>query len=140
MTIYTNVFISHSWAYSGHYNKLSEWIFVDKWESGETQLVFVDKSVPKDDPIHNAPLVRDLRNAIYARISASDVIVIPTGMYANYSKWIQEEINGAAEFSKPILAVDPRGQERKSSIVANAAKKSVGWTKQSVINGIWELR
>ncbi len=140
MTIFTNVFISHSWSYSDHYEKLSEWIFDGVWNSNGTPLTFTNTSVPKDDPIHNAPLVRDLREAIYARIIASDVIVIPTGMYANYSKWIGEEIEGAAAFSKPILAVNPWGQQMKSTVVQNAAKETVGWTSESVVNGIWRLR
>jgi len=60
-------------------------------------------------------------------------------MYASYSKWIQEEINGAKYFERPILAVNPWAQEKKSSVVQQAADKSVGWTSESVVNGIWNL-
>lgn len=69
----------------------------------------------------------------------SHVIVIPTGMYANYSKWIQKEIDGSLGYSKPILAVNPWGRQRASGIVVDSASKLVGWNKKSVINGIWEL-
>ena len=61
------------------------------------------------------------------------------GMYANYSKWIQKEIDGASDYGKPILAVNPWAQERSSSIVGDVATKKVGWNKKSVISGIWEL-
>ena len=134
-----HVFISHSWEYSGHYETLSSWIFEEKWNIGQASLDLRDFSVPKDDPIHNAPTATELRNAIYAQIARSHVIVIPTGMYANYSKWIQKEINGADDNKKPILAVNPWGQQRTSSVVSNAAKSMVGWSKTSVINGIWGL-
>lgn len=132
-----SVFISHSWAYSGHYDTLSEWLFRSNWTVGQDRLVFLDTSVPKHDPIHGARNTSDLRQAIYQRISASNVVVIPTGMYATYSKWIGEEIKGAQKYAKPIVAVNPWGQERKASIVANAANELVGWRKASVGAAAW---
>ena len=67
------------------------------------------------------------------------MIVIPTGMYANYSEWIQKEIDGADAYNKPILAVNPWGQERKSTVVYSACSKLVGWNSESVVDGIWKL-
>jgi len=60
-------------------------------------------------------------------------------MYANYSKWIKKELDGAEYYGKPVLAVNPWSQERKSSVVQQRATKPVGWNKQSVINEIWNL-
>lgn len=134
-----HVFISHSWAYSDHYASLADWIFETAWSSGQASLNLCDFSIPKSDPIHNAPTDAELQNAIFNKISRSHVIVIPTGMYANYSKWISKEIAGAKFHGKPILAVNPWGQERKSSIVQSASEKCVGWNAKSVVGGIWEL-
>ena len=134
-----HVFVSHSWHYSDHYQTLQEWIFDTRWSIGQASLNLRDYSVPKDDPIHNTRTERELREAIYRKIERSHVIVIPTGMYANYSKWIGKEINGAKTMSKPILAVNPWGQQRTSSVVAQAAAKTVGWNKKSVVDGIWAL-
>ena len=134
-----HIFISHSWAYSNHYTKLREWIFEENWRVGQASLTFLDYSVLKDDPIHNAPSARDLRDAIYRKIVRSRVVVIPTGMYVNYSKWIQKEIDGAKQKEKPILGVNPWGQQRVSRVVADAADKLVGWRKKSVVDGIWNL-
>ena len=134
-----HVFISHSWAYSEHYDTLSDWIFNENWSIGQASLEFKDYSVPKDDPLHTNGTVRELKEKIYDKIKRSHVIVIPTGMYANYSKWIQKELDGAAVFTKPILAVNPWGQEKKSSVVQEAANQSVGWNKKSVVTGIWNL-
>ena len=134
-----NVFISHSWSYSGHYERLAEWIFEEAWSVDGQRIHFFDTSVPRDNPIHFAPNTSALRQAIYERIANSHVVVIPTGMYANYSKWISEEINGAKLNGKPIVAVDPWAQKRVSSVVAGAANESVGWNKQSIINAVWRL-
>lgn len=134
------VFISHSWAYSNHYQKLAEWIFETPWNlPNGTPVIFSDVSVPKDNPIHNAPNEASLRQAIFARISRSSVVVIPTGMYVNYSKWIRKEIDGAQAYAKPILAVNPWAQEKKSSVVTLAASETVGWTSDGVANAVWRL-
>jgi len=134
-----HVFISHAWAYSDHYNTLADWIFRENWSVGQASLNFRDYSVPQHDPIHNAGTDAQLKAALNDKISRSHVIVIPTGMYANYSKWIQKEIDGANYFGKPILAVNPHGQQRVSGVVADNAHSQVGWNKKPVINGIWQL-
>ena len=134
-----HVFVSHSWTYSGHYEKLDEWLFDQVHRFGQASVKYHDYSVPKNDPIHNAPSERALRQAIYAKISRCSVVVIPTGMYANYSKWIQKEIDGAQQWQKAILGVNPRGQQRKSSVVATAANVLVGWNRNSVVQGVWDL-
>jgi hypothetical protein len=139
VTHHVHLFISHSWSYSGHYNTLAGWIFGQLWQIGGVPIVFHDHSVPKDHPIHDAPTVAALRARIYERIAASHVVVIPTGMYANHSTWIGREIEGAAQYGRPILAVDPWGQQRTASVVAEAAAETVGWTKAGVVAGIWRL-
>lgn len=134
-----HVFISHAWAYSEHYETLASWIFDEKWSVGQASLDFRNYSVPKNDPIHDADNDEELKEAILKQIKVSHVIVIPTGMYASYSKWIQKEIDGSSDYSKPILAVNPWGQQRASGVVVDSASKLVGWNKKSVVSGIWEL-
>jgi len=134
-----HIFISHSWSYSKHYDTLSDWIFNENWRFEEVSLDLRDFSVPKNDPIHNASNDTQLKEAIYNKISNSHVVVIPTGMYANYSKWIKKELEGSAYYKKPVLAVNPWAQERKSSVVQQKATKLVSWNKKSVINEIWNL-
>lgn len=134
-----HVFVSHSWAYSEHYAKIHEWLFGKSWRFGQARIEFKDYSVPKDDPIHNAGNARELQAAIYRHISPCHVVVIPTGMYTAYSKWIQKEIDGAQQYSKPILAVNPWGQKRRSTVVQDAADEIVGWHRNSVVPGVWRL-
>lgn len=134
-----NLFISHSWAHSGHYDTLAEWIFNNNWSVGQASLNFRNYSIPKDDPVHNANSDKVLKEKIFNKIALCHVIVIPTGMYASYSKWIQKELDGCADYGKPILAVNPWGQKRTSTVVQNAATQTVGWNKKSVVSGIWNL-
>lgn len=134
-----HLFISHSWWYSDHYDTLAKWIFGEPWSVGQASLDFRNYSIPKTDPILDANNDRELQTAINRQIGLSHVVIIPTGMYANYSKWIGKEIAGAQSYSKPILAVNPWGQIRTSSVVSSVANKTVGWNKQPLVSAIWEL-
>ena len=87
-----HIFVSHSWTYSSHYETLYDWIYSRGWRYGQASLRFSDYSVPKDDPIHDAPTARVLMDAILRKIVRSHVVVIPTGMYATYSKWISGNV------------------------------------------------
>lgn len=138
-THFTYIFISHSWAYSNHYGTLADWVFEKNWRSGQASLVFRDYSIPRDDPIHNVSSDRALRDAIYRKLARCHVVVIPTGMYVNHSKWIRKEIDGAMENRKPIIGVNPWGQRRISSVVRDAADMTVGWNSKSFVRGIWDL-
>lgn len=134
-----HVFISHSWAYSRHYETLAAWIFGQAWRFGQASIRFHNYSVPHWDPFVDLRADRLLRDAIFRQIRRCHVIVIPTGMYAHYSAWISKELDGAALYGKPILAVDLWGARRTSSVVVRAAHRHVRWNARSVVGGIWEL-
>ena len=53
-----NLFISHSWAYSDTYENLTALLDAKSYFS------YNNHSVPKDEPIHNAPDDKQLYNAI----------------------------------------------------------------------------
>lgn len=131
-----HIFISHSWAYSDTYNDLID--LLDK----DSSFSYADYSVPKDDPIHDAGTSKELYEAIKAQMSKASVVLILAGVYSTYSKWINKEIEIAqTEFStaKPIIAIQPWGAEKTSSVVKDAADKIVGWNSSSIINAIKDL-
>lgn len=134
-----HVFISHSWKYSSHYGTLENWIFYKTWRVGQARLDLRNFSVPRSDPIVNANNDLHLKRAIHKQIARSHVVIIPTGMYAHHSKWINKEIEGAILYGKPILAVEIRGSQRSPSVVVSAASQTVGWNSKSVVHGIWQL-
>ncbi len=131
-----NLFISHSWTYSDAYEKVTG--MIDK----RPDFLFKNHSVPKDDPVHNAPNQAMLYEAIIKQMSGCHVVIILAGVYATHSKWIDKEIQIAKrEFSapKPILAIEPWGSEKTSQIVKNNADLIVKWNTESIIAGIRQL-
>ncbi|MCY3630069.1 MAG: TIR domain-containing protein [Bacteroidota bacterium] len=131
-----NLFISHSWSYATNYEQLIALL------RNRSYFLFRDYSVPHNDPIHNANTVAELREAIRLKMSSCGVILILAGVYATYSRWINEEIGlakGGFSSPKPIIAIRPRGNERLSTNVQNASDKIVNWNTDSVVGAIREL-
>lgn len=93
-------------------------------------------SVPKNDPIHHAPYDYQLKAAIKNQMQHASCVLILAGVYSTYSKWINIEIQLAKEMGKTIIAIEPRGAERTSLVVKQAADKVVGWNTKSIVNTI----
>ena len=131
-----SIFISHSWAYGDAYKKLINML------DNDPRFNYKNYSVPKDDPIHNAPNEKLLEEAIRRQIIFCDVVIILAGVYSSYSKWINKEIilarNGFAH-PKPILAIEPWDSEKTSRIVKDNADKIVKWNTSSIVDGIRTL-
>ena len=131
-----NLFISHSWTYGDAYDRLCGLLNAAPYFS------YRNYSVPSDDPIHNAWNQRLLRAAIERQMTPCHVVIIIAGVYATYSKWINEEISLAKTgflYAKPVLAITPWGAQRISAEVRQAADLVVGWNTSSIVQGIRAL-
>lgn len=128
-----NLFISHSWTYGDAYDKLVNLL------NAKSYFSYKNYSVPKNDPIHNAPYDYQLKDAIRKQMQPASCILILAGVYATYSKWIKIEIELAQSMNKKIIAIEPWGSSKTSVIVKNAAHKIVGWNTDSVVEAIKEL-
>jgi len=95
-------------------------------------------SVPEHDPI-DADNKEKLKEALTNQIKPSSVVIIIAAMYANYSEWIDYEIDEAVRMGKYIIGVKPWSQERVPKKIQDNADKLVGWNSISVINAVKEL-
>ena len=124
-----NVFISHSWKHDDDYDRL------EKMLNEAPNFKWKNFSVPWNDPL-SASTDIGLTRALWDQISPTSITVILAGMYANNSKWIQKEIDIALEMQKPIIAVEPWGQERTPKAIQDVATKIVKWNTSSIISAI----
>src|SRR3990172_3381546 len=108
-----SLFISHSWSYGDAFDRLVDLL------NAAPNFQYKNYSVPKNDPVHNAPNTDALYRAIQKQMVFCDVVLIMAGKYATYSKWIQREIEIAQGYSKPkpIVAIRPWASEQVSSVV-----------------------
>lgn len=128
-----NLFISHSWNYSDAYEKLIQLL------NNEDRFEYRNYSVPKNDPIHNAPNQYLLKEAIKRQMNSANCVIILAGVYSSYSKWINVEIDLAKKgFGTPkrIIAIEPWGAEKTSAVVKAAADEIVKWNTQSIVDAI----
>ena len=128
-----NLFISHSWNYSDAYEKLLGLL------DDRGFFNYKNYSVPKDDPIHNAPNDTLLAKAIENQIVMASSVLILAGVYSSYSKWIDKEIEIAKRLQKTIIAIEPWGSERTSQKVKDNADLIVKWQADSIVEAIRKL-
>lgn len=124
------LFISHSWTYPNTYEGLVKLL------NEQPLFKWSNYSVPKDDPIHNAPNTRLLKLAIEQQMRPVNCVLILAGVYSTYSKWINFEIEAAKGMGKPIIAIEPWGSERTSVVVKTNADEIVKWNSNSIVRAI----
>ncbi len=125
-----SLFISHSWTYGDAYDRLVGML------NEHPNFKWRDYSVPKNDPIHNAPTTDKLEAAIREQMRHASCVLIMAGKYSTFSKWINREIMIANELEKPILAITPWGASQISTVVAAAADEIVKWQSSSIVEAI----
>lgn len=124
-----HILISHSWDYSYHYETLKQWL------NASPNFQWTDYSVPLSHPLDVSSRI-ELKLKLRYRISLCSCVIILSGMYVNYSDWIDYEIDTAVSYNKPIIGVIPWGQERIPLKVQNYADVLIRWNSDSVIKAI----
>ena len=124
-----HILISHSWDYSKHYEKVRSWL------TSAPYFFWTDYSVPLTNPL-DVNGENELRRRLKERISMCSCVIILSGMYVPFSKWIDYEIDTAVSLGKPIIGVRPWGQERTPVKVQMYADVMVGWNAASIIDAV----
>jgi hypothetical protein len=128
-----DLFISHAWKYGDEYDRLVHLL------DSASNFYYRNYSAPKDKPlILRTTSVKDItiRNKIKDKIRPVNCVLIISGMYAQYSDWMQVEIDISQELSKPMIAITPFGGKRSPTNVLLISKLSVGWNTQSIVDAI----
>lgn len=125
-----NLFISHSWTYPEAYDGLVGLL------NNAPGFFYKNYSIPKDNPIHSARSMAELKIAIRSKMAFVSHVVILAGVYSTYSKWINIEVELAKEMGKKIIAVEPWGAERTSKFVKDNADVIVKWQTASIVAAI----
>lgn len=125
-----NLFISHSWTYSDAYDKLVYLLDAKQY------FAYRNYSVPQNNPVHNASNTYQLKEAIRRQMQPASCVLIMAGVYSTYSKWINIEIDLAKSMNKKIIAIEPWGSERTSTVVKKAADEIAKWNTDSIVKAI----
>lgn len=99
-----DLFISHAWRYNESYYCLVNLL------TAAPNFYFRNYSVPKHDPVLDLDDEGDrkkLLDELFGQVKPVNCVLIISGMYVNYSYWIQAEIEIAKYYSKPIMGIFP---------------------------------
>lgn len=124
-----HIMISHSWDYNEHYEKVKGWL------DDAPYFTWTNYSVPYTNPI-DAKGKKELQEKLTNRISNCSCVIILSGMYVAYSEWIDFEMDTALRMGKPIIGVEPWGQERVPQKITENAITVVGWNSKSVVDAV----
>ena len=131
-----DLFLSHVWRRSQN----SEYYRLVALLKGASNFYWRNYSVPEHDPLGRQSDAQ-LRRALDRQIAPVNCFLVVAGMYVNHRQWIQEELNIAAQYGKPVVAISPLGQQRIPAAVQTAAKVVVGWRTESIVAAVrrWSL-
>ncbi len=131
-----DLFLSHVWR-SG---QNSEYYRLVALLNGAPRFYWRNYSVPEHDPLGRQSDAQ-LRRALDRQIAPVNCFLVIAGMYVNHRQWIQEELDFAAQYGKPVVAISPFGQQRIPVAVQTAAKVVVGWRTESIVAAVrrWSL-
>lgn len=124
-----HIFISHAWKYNESYYNL------EKLLKDYPNFNFKNYSVPQHDAL-DTTTDKELKNALYNQIKPCSVVLIIAGMYFSHRKWIQEELNIAQYYNKPIIVIRPFGQERLPNELTHSNYIQVNWQTKSIVDAI----
>lgn len=121
--------ISHSWNYSSQFDTIVSWF------NQTANFKWSNYSVSGDAPL-DVSSTADLKEKLTKRIAMSNAVIVVSGMYATYSKWIDFEIDEALRMGKPIIGIRPWGQERTPTKIQDCSTVLVGWNSASVVEAV----
>ncbi len=122
------IFISHSWDNDQHHKDLKKKLE----DAGYLNVDFEEAT--KYEPI-NSEDAKYIKQALKKKINNSNIVLGLAGMYANYSDWMEWELDTAHGII-PIVGVIPWGQERVSTVVSSKSKEDVRWNIDSIVAAI----
>lgn len=132
---YYHIFISHAWKYGAEYDRL------EKMLDSAPYFGYLNYSAPEDKPLHNLDTTdvknkSEIETAIDRKIAPCSCVLVISGMYYNYRKWMQYEINAALRMKKPIIAIRPWGSQMIPFEISSVATEIVGWNTSSIVDAI----
>ncbi len=129
-----DLLLSHVWrsAHNSEYYRLVRLL------QGARNFKWRDYSVPEHDPLGTRTDAQ-LRRGLDRQIAPVNCFLVVAGMYVNHRKWIQQELDIAARYRKPVVAISPLGQQRIPVAVQVAASAVVGWRTESIVAAVRRL-
>ncbi|MDR0933715.1 MAG: TIR domain-containing protein [Burkholderiaceae bacterium] len=97
-------------------------------------------SVSKDDPVQHLPSKKALAVAIEEKMRQCTCLLILTGVFEEYKRWIDLEMDIAKKLKKPVILVEAAAKKHTSGKEKRAAKKIVKWDAKELGEAIEQVK
>ena len=84
-------------------------------------------SVSKDDPVQFLPSNKALANAIETQMKECSCLVILAGVYEEFKRWINLELDAAKKLKIPVILVEAVSPKHTNFKEKRAAVATVKW-------------
>jgi hypothetical protein len=141
MVCVVNIYVSHAWSHGDYYDKLFKLVQAEMRAAPQAFGARLH-GLSINDAAHTHPAADELRASMRYPMSRSSVLVLPTGLYSQYAKWIDLEIGlacGGFDLRRRILAIDLFAPDAKPTPVQQHADKVLPWTRSGIIGALKEL-
>lgn len=89
-------------------------------------------SISKDDPIQQLPSKKALAMAIEEKMRPCSCVVVLAGIFEDYKRWIDLELDIARKLKKPVILVEAADPKHTSAREKREARKIVKWDTQAL--------
>ena len=97
-------------------------------------------SVSKDDAVQHLPSKKALAVAIEEKMQSCSCLVVLTGVFEQYKRWIDLELDIAKKLKKPVILVEAAAAKHTTAKERRAAKKIVKWDAKELGEAIEQAR
>ena len=128
------IFLSYSWAEQDGTERITS--LMENYRLNTEDFAYEYYSVSKDDPVQFLPSNKALANAIEAQMKQCSCLIILAGVYEEFKRWINLELDAAKKLKIPVIlveAVNPKHTNFKEKRVASATVK---WNVQELGDAI----
>ena len=119
-------------------NKIYNLLISKGFDENNEYSEFVEKLYSKNDFLWKESVAGSYSNLSESFFSKIDVIIILSGLYSKNKEAIDDIIEAAIKYKKPIVVVKPYGLEDLPKNLEKIATSIVGWNANCIIDTLKE--
>ena len=119
------IFLSYSWAEQDGTERITS--LMENYRLRTEDFAYEYYSVSKDDPVQFLPSNKALASAIETQMKQCSCLIILAGVYEEFTRWINLELDAAKKLKIPVILVEAVSPKHTNFKEKRAACATVKW-------------
>ena len=128
------IFLSYSWAEQDGTERITS--LMENYRLRTEDFAYEYYSVSKDDPVQFLPSNKALASAIETQMKQCSCLIILAGVYEEFTRWINLELDAAKKLKIPVILVEAVSPKHTNFKEKRAACATVKWDVQELGDAI----